>query len=92
MEYHNIVFMNDYEMDESMQQALEDEDTDALLGYLKQWDYAGESEHSPTDNPPWGSNDRTEETPAYDDWTYTLSWSTGYGYASLTRWRDNDNI
>tara|TARA_R100000808_G_scaffold5801_2_gene17483 strand:- start:5173 stop:5463 length:291 start_codon:yes stop_codon:yes gene_type:complete len=88
-EYHNIIFLQDTEEASDLINQLLDGQYEAVLKHLAQWDYGPEMEHSPTEGNmrPWGYFDRTIDFPAYDEWTYTISYCGGHGYVALTRWK-----
>jgi hypothetical protein len=82
--YYNIVFIqNDFEAEEPFQ-ILNEKGEDALIEYLKQWDFGGESEHcmNGSVDKPWGSSDSI-----YRKGFYILSYNEQLGYVALTRKR-----
>ncbi len=84
--YCSIVFMHDYEdtvegvgpVAKFLNNYLITEI--ALIEYLAQWDNGDESEHTLTDETPWGMADNVFH---HED--YILAWNVGLAYVSLTR-------
>lgn len=76
--YYEIVFLQGEEAIEPLH-ILDDKGEDAAVEYLSQWDYGGEMEHSPEEQP-WGEDDETFEK---DD--YVMSWNSRLGYIGLVR-------
>lgn len=81
--YHDIVFINEYD-DETIKDFLNDNTRNLkesdVVEYLAQWDYGSEMEHSPRNEPPYGTSDTVFK---YGE--YILSYNSGLGYAGLTR-------
>ena len=75
-----IVFLQNSQDAEEPLQILENQGEEAAIKYLSQWDYGGENEHSPTEDAPWGSSDKT-----FEQGDYVLSWNSGLGYIGLAR-------
>jgi hypothetical protein len=75
--YISVVFLQDHEPEECWE-LLHHDGEEALLDYLKEWDYGDGGESY--DSPPWGSHDDI-----YQKGLYVLSYNLGMGYVSLTR-------
>ena len=86
-EYHTIIMLEDYNMPPSILKAVGEDDPKPILFYLQQWDYGGESEHSPIYDAPYGTHDKWEVFPAYGEWKYIVAWNSGMAYATLIRFR-----
>lgn len=76
--FYSIVFLHGDNANEALD-ILDREGDDALLQYLKQWDYGTESEHSPQSFPA-GHSDRV-----YTSGEYTVSYNLRLGYVGLCR-------
>ena len=76
--YYSIVFLQGEEAYEALD-LLDREGEAAAMSHLTQWDFGGESEHSPTTHP-WGTADAT-----FRDGEYVLSYNTRLGYIGLCR-------
>jgi len=80
--YFTIVFLqNDSETKEPFE-ILSEQGEQAVIDYLSQWDFGGESEHclSGSADKPWGSSDSV-----YWQDPYILSYNESLGYIGLTR-------
>jgi hypothetical protein len=82
--YHSIVFMQGDEAAEVLP-IIEHQGEQAAIDFLSQWDFGGESEHSP-EPAPWGADDRL-----YRSGPYILSYSLRLGYVGLCRVADTPN-
>lgn len=83
--FHSIVFLDGDEAEEPLRILEEDGVASAAL-YLSAWDYGGDSEHSPSELPPWGSSDSVSgflQVPGAG--RYILSWNKRLGYIGLVR-------
>lgn len=90
MSWHSIVFVQGEEADKVFEMLYEidgvlwsgpyAETIERTVEHLSQWDSGEESEHSPTDEPQFGSESRTAEHNGY-----TLAWDTHMGCLSLNR-------
>ena len=76
--YFEIVFLQGDEAREPLD-LLDREGAAAAMSYLTQWDFGGESEHSPRTRP-WGTSDHT-----FRDGDYVMSYNTRLGYIGLCR-------
>jgi len=77
--YHTIIFAQGDNAIEPLK-IFNEKGVNAAIKYLAEWDYGGENEHSPTKEPPWGTDDRIFKKGAY-----ILSVNQNFGYISLTR-------
>lgn len=76
--YYEIVFLQGDEAREALE-LLDREGETAAMNHLAQWDFGGESEHSPAGKP-WGSSDHVVR-----DGDYFMSYNLRLGYIGLCR-------
>ena len=76
--YYEIAFVQGEEAREVLE-ILDREGEAAAMSHLTQWDFGGESEHSPTTFP-WGTSDLI-----FRDGEYVMSYNTQLGYIGLCR-------
>jgi len=87
MEYHTIKFLRDYNCPPRVLDGILHGNPEAILYFLKQWDFGGESEHTPQYTKPWGTDDKTKDFPAYGEWQYVVVWNSNLGHCGLIRCR-----
>jgi hypothetical protein len=80
MKYANIVFIQRADETEEPEKIYREQGAEALLEYLKQWDFGAESETDITDSEPWGTSDTIYQ---FDN--YILTVNMGLPYFSLAR-------
>jgi hypothetical protein len=83
--YFTIVFFqNDFDTKEPFE-ILNEKGEQAVIDYLSQWDFGGESEHclSGSIDKPWGTSDSV-----YREGPYILNYNEPLGYIGLTRKRE----
>lgn len=79
--YCSIVFMqSDTEDVKEPLRILEENGLEAVIDYLSQWDFGGESEYDIPIGDPWGKSDTI-----YRKGNYVLSYNLGLGYIGLSR-------
>ena len=80
--YFTIVFLQDDFDTKEPFEILNEQGEQAVIDYLSQWDFEGESENclSGSIDKPWGSSDSV-----YCEGEYILSYNEPLGYISLTR-------
>jgi hypothetical protein len=76
--YFQIISMQGHQASEVLP-IIENQGEQAAIDFLSQWDFGGESEHSP-EPAPWGSEDRL-----YRSGDYVLSYNLPLGYVGLCR-------
>lgn len=76
--YYEVVFLQGDEAREALA-LLESDGEAAAMNHLAQWDFGGESEHSPTGKP-WGSSDHVVR-----EGDYFMSYNLRLGYIGLCR-------
>jgi hypothetical protein len=78
--YANIVFIQSADETAEPEKIYREHGAQALLDYLKQWDYGAESETDTDDNEPWGLGDKVYY---FNDYIVTVN--LGLPYFGLCR-------